>query len=263
MEAGLSVIALADHDTVAGIVPALEAAGTTASLTVIPAVEINTDVPKGEAHILGYFIDYTHQGLLDMLGRMRDARYRRAQRMAAKLRQLGLSISWERIQEIAGDSPIGRPHIAQALLEKGYINSIREAFNKYIGWGGPGYVEREKTTPVEAVKSIIQASGLPVLAHPYTIDDPEAMVVELKANGLVGIEAYYGTYTPDEVRDLVSMAKKYDLITTGGSDFHGLDPAAETPIGGTNVPMEAAEQLIGLAKERKLKTLQFITKESL
>jgi len=252
-EAGLTVIALADHDTVDGIVPALEAAKTFPWLKVIPCVEINTDVPKGEAHILGYFIDYTHLELQTALDRMRDSRRERAKRMIAKLTNLGLPIEWQRVQEIVGSGSTGRPHIAQAMLEKGYIGSIKEAFTKYIGWGGPAYAEREKTTPVEAAKLILRANGLPVLAHPLTINDPEAVVIELKANGLIGIEAYYDGYTAEEVNRLVSLADRYGLIATGGSDYHGLDASTETMIGGADVPIEAAEQLMALAEQRALK----------
>lgn len=251
--AGLTVIALTDHDTVDGIIPALEAAKTFPWLKVIPGVEISTDVPTGEVHVLGYFIDYTHPELETTLRSMRHSRQERAQGMISKLRELGLPIEWERVKEIAGSGSIGRPHLAQAMLEKGYIASIKEAFTKYIAWGGPAYVQREKMTPKEAVALILQANGLPVLAHPLTINDPEAMVIELKSSGLVGIEAYYDSFTTEEVNRLVSLAERYGLIATGGSDYHGLDDSTETMIGGANVPVESAEQLIALAEQRTLK----------
>ena len=252
-EAGLTVIALADHDTVDGIVPALEAAKAFPRLKVMPCVEISTDVPQGEVHVLGYFIDYTHPELQATLRRMRNSRQERAQGMIAKLRNLGLPVEWERVQEIASGGSMGRPHLAQAMLEKGYIASIKEAFTKYIGWGGPAYVGREKMTPGEAAELILLANGLPVLAHPSTFDDPEAMIIELKASGLVGIEAYYDAYTAEEISRLVNLADRYGLIVTGGSDYHGLDASAETMIGGADVPIESAEQLIALAKQRALK----------
>ena len=176
--------------------------------------------------------------------------------MIAKLRDLGIRIEWQRVQEIAGDSSIGRPHIAKAMLEKGYINSFKEAFTKYISRDGPAYFEREKITQVEAVELILRANGLPVLGHPLTIHDPETMITELKAAGLVGIEAYYNNYTADEVGRLVSLANKHNLITTGGSDYHGLDDSSETMIGSADVPIEAAEQLIALAKQRALKSVR-------
>ncbi|MFC1929192.1 PHP domain-containing protein [Chloroflexota bacterium] len=252
-EAGLTVIAITDHDTVDGITPALEAAKTLPKLKVIPGVEISTDIPKGEVHVLGYYIDYTSPELLTNLERMRYSRQGRAQGMVAKLRDLGIRIEWQRVQEIVGSSSIGRPHIAQAMLEKGYIASIKEAFTKYISREGPAYVEREKMSPVEAVELILQAKGLPVLAHPFTVNDPETLVIELKAAGLVGIEAYYNAYTPEEINRLLSLADKYGLIATGGSDYHGLDASAETMIGGANVPIESAEQLIALAEQRAIR----------
>lgn len=253
VEAGLTVIALTDHDAVEGIAPALEAAKVLSGLQVIPGVEINTDVPKGEVHVLGYFIDYTYPELLVALGRMRHARQERAQGMVAKLEGLGLPIEWERVEEIAGSGAMGRPHIAQAMLERGFVTSIKEAFTKYIGWGGPAYVERAKMAPGEAVRLILRAKGLPVLAHPLTVPDFETMVVELKAEGLVGLEAYYNGYTREEIEQLVNLAKKYGLIVSGGSDYHGLDNSVETTIGGIEVPVAAVEQLIALAEQRMLK----------
>lgn len=252
-ERGLTVMALTDHDTVDGIAPALEAAKAFPRLKVIPGVEVSTDIPSGEVHVLGYFIDYTSQELAEALGRFRTSREGRAQGMIGKLNGLGIRINWQRVQEIANNGSVGRPHIAQALLEKGYISSIKEAFNKYIGHDGPAYVEREKMTPAEAVELIVQARGLAVMAHPFTVADPEAMVGKLKAAGLVGIEAYYNSYSTDEIDSLVRMADKHKLITTGGSDYHGLDDINETKIGGVDVPMKSVEQLMALAEQQALK----------
>ena len=250
VEQGLSIVALADHDCVDGIAPAVAAARSFPELRVIPCVEISTDVPNDEVHLLGYFIDYTDHELRATLKGLRDSRSRRAQGMTAKLRKLGIHIEWQRVREIAGGGSIGRPHIAQAMLEKGYVASVKQAFTKYIGRDGPAYIEREKMTPVEAVKIILRANGLPVLAHPLTINNLETMVIELKATGLVGIEAYYNGYEVDEVNKLVSLADRHNLIATGGSDYHGLDASNETMIGGADVPMEAAERLIALAEQR-------------
>ena len=270
---GLDVIALTDHDNVDGIPAALEAARNFPGLKVIPGVEISTlimgthelDSPKqakhpvrlpngqtidesgGEAHVLGYFIDYTDQELLETLKTMRDSRELRAEGMVNKLAALGLPVEWKRVQEIAGDGSIGRPHIAQALLEKGHISTIKEAFDKYIAFGGPAYVERAKLSPEEAVELITRAKGLPVLAHPLFINDPEALITRLKKHGLIGIETYYKKYTTEEIMGLLRLADTYDLIATGGSDYHGLDDNAEMMMGGTDVPVAAAEQLMALA----------------
>ncbi|MBA7634110.1 3',5'-nucleoside bisphosphate phosphatase [subsurface metagenome] len=252
-ERGLSVIALTDHDSVDGITSALAAAKAFPKLKVIPGVEISTEIAQGDVHVLGYFIDYTDRELQVKLAGLRDSRLKRAKGMLAKLKNLGIHIDWERVREIAGTGSIGRPHIAQIMLEKGYITSLKEAFDKYIGRGGPAYVEREKMTPAEAVELILKANGLPVLAHPFTANNPERLIVELMASGLIGIEAYYKDYTADKISSLVSLADKYGLIATGGSDYHGLDIANETMIGGVDIPMEAAEQLIALAKHRALK----------
>jgi 3',5'-nucleoside bisphosphate phosphatase len=262
--AGLTIMAVTDHDNVDGIAPALEAAKQFPGLTVIPGVEISTEEPEGEVHVLGYFLDYHHKELLDRLNGMRESRQSRAKKMVDKLAALGMPLDWKRVQEIAGDGTIGRPHIAQALLEKGFISTIREAFDKYIAWGGPAYVERDKMTPAEAVELILRAGGIPVLAHPFVSKDPENLMSRLKQSGLIGIEAYYGEYKPEDVKKLVGLAEKYHLITTGGSDYHGLDETVETPLGGADVPVSVAERLIALSGQippkqpQKEKTYKFM-----
>ncbi|MFC1992084.1 PHP domain-containing protein [Chloroflexota bacterium] len=251
--AGLTLIALTDHDNVDGIAEALEESKNFPRLKVIPGVEISTDVPDGEVHMLGYFIDYNHEELLSALKKMRDSRQKRAQGMVENLAKLGLPIDWKRVREIAGSGSIGRPHIAQALLEKGYITDFNEAFSRYIGWGGPAYIMREKMTPAEAVELILRAEGLPVLAHPLTINDPESLIAKLKESGLAGLEAYYKNYTAEDTGRLVGLANKYGLIVTSGSDYHGLVDSTETMIGRIAIPLAAAERLIALAEQRMLK----------
>lgn len=246
---GLTIIALADHDSTDGIASAQAAALDFPELTVIPGVEINTDVPDGEAHVLGYFIDHENDELQAVLARLRNSRQERAQKMLAKMADLGIHIEWQRVQELAGSGSIGRPHLAKALLEKGYITSFNEAFTRYIGRNGPAYVERTKITPAEAVALVLRSKGLPVLAHPLTVNDPEALVAELKAAGLVGLEAYYNNYTASETSQLVSLAHKHDLITTTGSDFHGLDSSGETMIGDIEVPQDVAKRLTALVEQ--------------
>jgi predicted metal-dependent phosphoesterase TrpH len=247
---GLKVIALTDHDTVAGVSAALSAAQAFPELTVIPGVELSTDEPQGEVHVLGYFIDYTDGELVARLDRMRSSRRERAQAMIARLGELGVSIEWARVQEIAGAGSVGRPHLAQAMLEKGYIGSLKEAFNNYIGRDGPAYVGRQKLTPTAAVELVLRFNGLPVLAHPLTAHEPEAVVSRLKAAGLVGIEAYYNGYSAAEVARLLGLADRYNLMVTGGSDYHGLEGETEVIIGGATVPLSAAEKLIALARSR-------------
>jgi predicted metal-dependent phosphoesterase TrpH len=175
--------------------------------------------------------------------------------MVAKLANLGMPVEWRRVLELAGGSTIGRPHIAQAMIEKGHVSSFKDAFDEYLGHGKPAYVEREKMLPAEAVGIIVKAKGLPVLAHPLTTEDPEGLIAELKPAGLVGLETYYNGYSDEEVEGLLALAQKHDLIATGGSDFHGIEPEEETAIGGADVPLEAAERLIALAKEREPKLI--------
>ncbi|MFC1914280.1 PHP domain-containing protein [Chloroflexota bacterium] len=252
---GLTVIALADHDSVDGVAPALAAAKAFSNLKVIPNVEISTDTPVGEVHILGYFVDHTDKELKVSLERFRDSRQIRARKMVAKLKGLGINIDWPRVQQIAGTGSIGRPHVAQAMLEKGYIATFRDAFDKYIGYGGPAYVEREKMTPEEAVALIARANGLSALAHPFTVDDPEVFITQLKPAGLTSIEAYYKDYNEQKRKTLVSIADKHSLIATGGSDYHGLDDNNEIMMGNAGVPEEVIEQLFALARQRGLKTI--------
>jgi predicted metal-dependent phosphoesterase TrpH len=250
---GLSLLAITDHDTISGIAPALEAARAFPDLKIIPGVEISSHAPGSEVHVLGYFIDSGNPELLKQLATLGESRQDRAKAIVEKLRGLGLDISLERVQEIAGDGSIGRPHIAQALMEKGYVSSFQDVFTRYIGQGGPAYVERIKLTPDEAVKLILRCGGLPVLAHPSTINDAEAVVSRLAAAGLVGLEAYYKDYSNEQRQDMVDLAARYKLIATGGSDFHGIDEATEVMLGDAGVPRECGENLIRLARQRGLK----------
>jgi predicted metal-dependent phosphoesterase TrpH len=247
---GLEANAITDHDSVEGVATALLAAQEFPSLKVIPGVEVSTDVPHGEVHILGYFINYRDPELTSTLKQLRSSRRLRAQRMLAKLADLGIHIEWERVQEIAGDGSIGRPHIAQAILERGYVSSPKEAFVKYIGREGPAYVERKKMTPEQVVELVVRTGGLPVLAHPADIDHLEELIPRLQRVGLVGIEAYYNGYQSKLVKYLASLASKYGLISSGGSDYHGLEGGGETTLGGVVVPFECLEQLFALARQR-------------
>jgi len=251
---GLTVIAITDHDSVEGVLPALEAATAFPPLRVIPGVEINTDAPSGAVHILGYFMDYEDMEFQSGLKVLRHSRELRAKKMIAKLDGLGVHVDWQRVQELAAGGSIGRPHIAQVMLENGHISSFEEAFIKYIGRRGPAYVTRVRLSPVEAVQMVVRAGGLPVLAHPADINNLEALVVKLKGVGLVGLEAYYNGYRRSTVQRLVGLAKKHALLTSGGSDFHGLGGADETPIGGVEVPFDCARRLIALADEREVLT---------
>ncbi len=253
---GLGTIAICDHDNTDGTPPALAAVCAFPRLRVIPGVEISTYAPGNEVHVLGYFMDFENPRLRNTLADSRNSRLGRAKEMIARLNKLNINISWQQVQQAADGSTVGRPHIAQVMLDKGYIKSFREAFDKYIGLGGPAYVERHKITPPEAVTLIKEANGLPVLAHPLTIEQPEKLIAGLKAAGLVGIEAYYNGYTKDERNTLSMLADKYNLIATGGSDYHGIDDSAETMLGDAGVPPESAERLIALARQQGHKSVK-------
>jgi predicted metal-dependent phosphoesterase TrpH len=145
---------------------------------------------------------------------------------------------------------MGRPHIGQALLEKGYVSNMQEVFTRYIGQGGPAYVDRHKLTPQEAIGVILKSGGLPVLAHPTTANDTENMIAHMAQVGLAGIEVYYKDYDSKQRHTFAKLAKKYNLIATGGSDYHGLDESTEVMLGEANVPIQAARSLFSLAEER-------------
>ena len=247
---GLSIIAITDHDSLIGIEPALLAAERFPALKVIPGLEINTDIPNAEVHILGYFVNHRDDELNQSLERLRDSREFRAQKILGKLGELGIDIAWNHVLELAIGGAVGRPHIARAMLEQGYVSSMQEAFNMYIGRQGPAYVERARLSPLDATKLIVKAGGLPVLAHPADIDNVEKFVKELKEVGLVGLEAYYNRYDQKTIRRLVNLANKHELITSGGSDFHGFGDDKETPMGAVDVPFDCAERLIALAEQR-------------
>jgi predicted metal-dependent phosphoesterase TrpH len=249
---GLEVIAITDHDSVSGIPAALEQASNFPGLLVIPGVEINTDIARGEAHVLGYFISDEDADFNNALCELRESRYRRGQRMTAKLAEMGVEVDWARVLELARGGSIGRPHIAQAMLEQGYVSSLRQAFTDYIGRDGPAYIERKKLTPLEAVKLILKVDGLPVLAHPASIEHLESLVGKLKKAGLAGIEIYYTGYTPNTIARLQDLAKRYDLVATGGSDFHGLDNTIGADIGSVDLPRDCVDQLLSLGERKRM-----------
>jgi predicted metal-dependent phosphoesterase TrpH len=247
MERGLEVISITDHDSVSGVGEALAVAGSGGKIMVVPGVEINTDLATGELHVLGYFIDYLDEQLVVALAKIRESRVGRAQKMLAKLGELGMPLEWQRVLDLARGESICRPHIAQAMLEKGYISDEREAFERYIGRDGPAYVGREKVGPADAVRIVKNAGGIPVLAHPADIIGVDNIIVELKAAGLAGIEAYYGQYDSKTVRRVVKMADRHGLLTTGGTDYHHFCDDREVPLGSVNIPESSIEQLFAAA----------------
>ena len=210
---GLRVLALTDHDTTGGLEEASRAAQEL-DIDLIPGIEINTDVAGGEVHVLGYYAEYSRPEFQAILKVLRDARELRGQRMVELLNEHGINVAWGRVREIAQGS-VGRPHVAKALLEAGYVQTIGEAFDKYIGAGKFAYVPRYKLTPEDAVYLIASANGLPVIAHPLDLPGLTELrnwLPDLVAAGMVGLETYYGPYTQDDERQLRALADEYGLI---------------------------------------------------
>ncbi len=247
---GVRTLALTDHDTTDGLPEAFAAAQRYPDLTLIPGVEMSTDVPGNEVHVLGYFIDWHDETFQRELTRLRSSRLGRGRRMVERLRQLGMPLPWERVQEIAGVGAVGRPHIAQALVEAGYVATINEAFALYLGRNGPAYVEREKKTPQEVVTMLNQVGGLAVLAHPRDLAGLEDLLRQLKAVGLIGMEVFYQDYAPQESQRLLALAQELDLLPLGGSDYHGLGGPQQREPGDITLPDEPVQRLLEMAERR-------------
>ena len=218
---GLRILSVTDHDSTEGIPEAMAAATEHPGFTLIPGVEMSTDIPGDEIHVLGYFLDFENPDFQATLTRLRNARRDRGRLMVEKLRAMGIDVPWERVQELAGGGSVGRPHVAQALIETGRVASFQEAFDRYIGRNGPAYVERAKLTPVEAIQSLAKAGALPVLAHPASQSNLDKLLSELKAAGMMGMEVYYQDYDAATCERLAKTAERHGLLKTGGTDFHG------------------------------------------
>lgn len=245
---GLEVLGITDHDTTDGV-PAALAAGQELGVWVVPGVELNTDTEEGHVDILGYFIDISTKELQATLSRIRDARYHRALMMVQKLGELGRPISFDRVLELSEQGAVGRPHVAQALLEAGHVSTISEAFDLYIGRHGPAYADRYRMSPHEACALVRRAGGVPSLAHPTPAGDPfsdlkslNELLPELCDAGLGALECYYPGYTPAVTAWLLELADRLDLVPTGGSDFHGATKP-DIELGMVDVPLEYVERL--------------------
>lgn len=249
-QGGVTVLSLTDHDSTEGI-PAARAVCRDLGITLVPGAELSTDIENDEVHMLAHFLDPRDPALQKQLGSKREGRRERGESMVRKLNEAGLAISWERVQEIAGEASIGRPHVAQALLEGGYVQTIPEAFDRYIGRNGPAYSEREKLTPVESVKFIVDVGGIATFAHPQFTDSALDILPELVAAGLSGIEVYYKELDQDAAGYWLSVANQYDLIPMGGTDYHGLDNPGERLPGQqvTPLPRESVERLFARAEK--------------
>ena len=229
-EKGLNTISITDHDSTEGIEEAIKASEKYKDFNIIPGIELSADQPGIEVHVLGYFLDYKTDEFQEILTEFRDGRKSRALGIVQKLNDLGIQISWDQVLEIADGAAIGRPHIAQAMVDNGYIEYPKQAFDKYLGRNGLAYVSRPRLTPSGAVKLILEHSGIPVLAHPTYLAQREIggedwvvikqNIRELKKVGLVGIEVFYNDYTHEQIHELELIASEFELIKCGGSDYH-------------------------------------------
>jgi len=240
---GLETISITDHDSTEGLAEAYEAAKKFPYMRIIPGIEMSADIPGDEVHVLGYFLDYHDVEFQEMLTELRRGRVGRAQVMVEKLVALGKPVEWERVLHFAGDGTVGRPHIALAMVEAGYFKEPKEAFEEYLGNDGLAYYDRPKLNPTESVAMIRKVGGVPVLAHPTFMNDMEAGIASLKKEGLVGMEVYYAQYDDDTVRHLARLAREYDLIPCGGSDYHGLGNTGELLPGTLGPPEETVKLL--------------------
>ena len=256
--AGIGVLAVTDHDTMAGVPKAL-AAGEAAGIEVIGGVEMSchwrTAAGRPQTvHVLGYFCDPRAEEMARLDRAKRDSRSDRARRMVERLNGLGVAVTFERVREIAGDAQIGRPHIARAIIEGGYEDDWNRVFERWLGNDAPAYVSGERTLVPEAIALIHAAGGLAVIAHPYydfhggrlELDRLLPAAVEC---GLAGLEVFYGSFADGERAWALSHAARYDLIPTGGSDFHG--PSTGTnPLGTSLCPPQNLADLKALRAAR-------------
>ena len=221
---GLAAVALTDHDTVEGISEALDE-GNRIGIEVIPGIEISTNY-RPEMHILGYFLNIDrYLSVQKELTEIRKGREDRNYKIISRLNKLGIAVTEEEVKEISTSDTIGRPHFARLLMEKGHVKTMQEAFDKYLGKDGLAYFKRHELEPVDGIKLIKKADGIPVLAHPVLLkmnyNDMDKLLVELKEYGLGGIEAIYSENSKEETGNLLRLAIKHKLLVTGGSDFHG------------------------------------------
>ncbi|BFU96329.1 MAG: Phosphoesterase [Nitrospira sp.] len=223
--ASVTALAITDHDITSGLPEAI-ASGEALGIEVVPGVEISSFDGRSELHILGYFVDWKNPIFNDRLVSLRASRHRRNPLIVERLRAAGLDVTYEEVQALAGTDAVGRPHIAQLLMKKRYVTSAKEAFDRYLAEGRPAYVARELPTPAEAISWIREAGGLAVLAHPTWVktagSELAVCIAELKDQGLAGIEVHYSTHTKSQTAAYLNLSRQFNLLVTGGSDFHGV-----------------------------------------
>ena len=249
---GVRVLAITDHDSTEGVGPALAEAAARPPLHIVPGIEINCDVEGAEIHVLGYGMDYEAEWFQEFCRAQRRERRARVHRTTERLGELGMPLDPEEVFRLVREGSAGRPHVAQAMVARGYVKSVREAFDKYLATGKPAHVPRLKLTPADAVRLLRRAGGVPVLAHPG-LADRDALIPELVAAGLLGIESYYPEHSAAQTAGYVQMCRDLGLVATGGSDFHGPRVRAGS-LGVPSVPMavwEALEAKIAFARRTR------------
>jgi len=246
---GIEVIALTDHDTLSGLAEAADEAARL-GIEFIPGVEISAEYNPGTLHMLGYFIDPSDTELEETLSWLRGGRDERNHIILAKLAELGCPLEWDEVAALAGGESMGRPHIATAMVNRGYVATFKDAFDRYLGKGAAAYTDRPKMTPEIAIERIRSAGGLSVLAHPQTLslteEDLAELVARLSAMGLGGIEVYYYSHSEEETRLYRSLADKFGLAIAGGTDFHGpgmVETSLGVGRGNMNIPKSVADTL--------------------
>lgn len=217
---GLSVLGVTDHDTIDGLAEAMATASET-GVTLVPGVELSTSIGGHEVHLLGYFVDPADDAFLARLRDLAGSRKRRIVRMVERLNELGYPVAIEPILAQAEHGTIGRPHVARALIDLGVVTDVNEAFERFLKPGKPGWVDRERFTPEDAIALILANNAIPVLAHPFTTGNVDATLERLVPAGLRGLEVFYGEYSPAQHAQLQAYAEQWNLAPTGGSDYHG------------------------------------------
>jgi predicted metal-dependent phosphoesterase TrpH len=224
---GLQAIAITDHDTIEGLEEGLSE-GKKIGFEVIPGIEISAEHSPGSMHLLGYFFDIHHPLLRERLAHLQRARAERNPKIVEKLNRIGVKVSYEEVVRVSGGGQVGRPHFAQVLLNKGYVRSFQEAFDRFLKKGAQAYVEKFRFRATEALHFVREAGGVVVLAHPKTLglngySEMERLLLQLAKDGLKGLEVYYPEHSPLEVSQYKALAKRCGLVITGGTDFHGLE----------------------------------------
>jgi len=241
VKGGVRVLAVTDHDSTGGLADAMDEARAH-PLEIVPGLEINCDVDGAEIHVLGYFMDYQAPWFQAFLAEQRVERVARVHRIAERLAELGMPIDAEEVFAIVKEGSAGRPHVAQVMVKRGYVKSVREAFDKYLRAGGPANAPRRRLAPADAVAVIRKAGGVPVLAHPGLANRDELIPALVEA-GLMGIETYYAEHSAAQTRDYLELCRRHDLVPTGGSDYHGPQSGRANPLGSPAVPWESWEAL--------------------